>query len=78
MSVHQFPERSVELNGGGDGGSYEQRLRSVEGDVRELSAHMKHVATKAWVLGGVLGGMAVAATIAATIAAAMLRLFGGQ
>lgn len=74
MSVHQFPERSAELNGGGDGGSYDQRLSSLEGDVRELRADMKHVATKAWVLGGVLGGMAVAATIAA----AMLRLFGGQ
>ena len=28
---------------------------------------MQHMATKAWVLGGVVGGMAVAATITLTV-----------
>lgn len=32
----------------------------------EFKAEMKHVATKAWVLGGLAGGMGIAATIAVT------------
>ncbi len=32
----------------------------------EFRTEMKHVATKAWVLGGVTGGMGLAATIAVT------------
>ena len=44
-------------------------------DLRErvsaLEAHMKHMATKAWVLGGVVGGMG----LAATIALATIRVF---
>ncbi len=36
----------------------------------KLEAHMEHMATKSWVLGGVIGGMAVAATVA--LAAARL------
>ncbi|MDE2924841.1 MAG: hypothetical protein OXT71_00360 [Acidobacteriota bacterium] len=31
----------------------------------EFKTEMKHVATKAWVLGGLAGGMGIAATIAA-------------
>ena len=37
----------------------------------EFKTEMKHVATKAWVLGGLAGGMG----IAATIAAAFVKLF---
>ena len=33
----------------------------------EFKTEMKHVATKAWVLGGLAGGMGIAATIAAVI-----------
>ena len=44
-------------------------------DLRErvsaLEAHMKHMATKAWVLGGVVGGMG----LAATMALAFVRIF---
>ena len=32
----------------------------------EFKTEMKHVATKAWVLGGLAGGMGIAATIAVT------------
>ena len=32
-----------------------------------LEGQMGHMATKAWVLGGVLGGMGIAATIAVAI-----------
>ncbi len=44
--------------------SLESRIRAVEGDMRELKTEMKHMATKAWILGGILGGMGVAAGIA--------------
>ena len=51
--------------GPGNGGSnYGERLASIE-------AHMKHMATKAWVLGGVVGGMVAAALITL----AVIRLF---
>lgn len=47
------------------------------GDIRErvakLEAHMEHVATKAWVLGGVLGGMGVAAGVAVGLAQLILK-----
>ena len=35
--------------------------------VAALEAHMEHVATRAWVLGGVVGGMGLATTITLTI-----------
>ena len=60
--------------GGGGNGRYDQiaeRLRLVELDVREIKTDLKHVATRAWVLGGVLG----AAGVGATIAIAVLRFF---
>ncbi len=49
-------------------------LLSEEGDdklgqrVARIEAVIPHLATKAWVLGGVLGGMAVAAGLAMAIA----------
>ena len=49
---------------GGDGGLGER--------VAKIEAHMSHMATRAWVLGGVIGG----AGLAATIAVAILKLFG--
>lgn len=40
-------------------------------DLRErvstLEAHMSHMATKAWVLGGVVGGMVLAVTLTFTL-----------
>ena len=50
--------------GGGGGPTYGERLAALE-------AHMQHVATKAWVLGGVVGGMG----LAAMIALAVMKLF---
>ena len=58
---------------GGDG--IDSRLRAVEGDIREIKTNMNHVATKAWVLGGVLGGMGIAAGIATGIASIIYGMF---
>lgn len=41
----------------------------------KLDTELKHVATKAWVLGCVLVGMGVAATVAASVVFAALRVF---
>lgn len=49
-----------------DIGSY-----SIEERVARLETHMLHMATRAWVLGGVVGGMVAAATL--TIA--IIKLF---
>ena len=57
------PERRGGTGGGNDG-RHGERLASIE-------AHMKHMATKAWVLGGVVGGM-VAAVL---ITLAFIKLF---
>ncbi len=47
----------------------ETRIDGLESGVirleTEFKTEMKHVATKAWVLGGLAGGMGIAATIAA-------------
>ena len=51
-------------DGGGVGSNALQRLAAIE-------AHMTHMATKAWVLGGVVGGMG----LAAAITLAVMRLF---
>jgi len=64
------PPSSSSGNGGGYG-ALDTRLRSVELDVREIKTDMKHVATRAWVLGGVLA----AAGVGAGIALAVLRFF---
>lgn len=57
-----------------DVASLEDRLRAVEIDIREIKTQLKHVATKAWILGGVLGGMGIAAGIALAVA----RLFSSS
>ena len=51
--------------------SFDARLRAVEGDTREIRTQLQHVATRAWVLGGILAGMGVAAGIGVGLA----RLF---
>lgn len=53
---------------------FDVRLRAVEGDTREIKARLQHVATRAWVLGGILAGMGVAAGIGVTLA----RFFPAQ
>ena len=49
----------------------DSRLRSVENAIVRIDTTLKHVATKAWVLGGVVGGM----ILAASLAIAILKLF---
>ena len=77
--VEQEEPPVTEKTGGGNGGGgpREDRLRGVEIQLAEiktkLDTELKHVATKAWVLGGILAGMGVAATIAAAVVVAALR-----
>ena len=62
------PFRSLRPPGnGGDDGGYDNRLRTVELDVREIKTRMENVATQAdvlkvrlWVVGGVIGGIVTA------------------
>ena len=56
-----------------------QGEKTIRERVAWLEGQMHHLATKAWVLGGVLGGMAVAASIATSIAlvVAKMMLAGG-
>lgn len=42
--------------------------------VAALEAHMEHVATKAWVLGGLVGGMVGGMGLAATITLTIIRI----
>ncbi len=56
------PAATTGSNGGN--GTFGERLARLE-------AHMQHVATKAWVLGGVVGGM----VLAASLSIAILKLF---
>lgn len=70
-NVASFKRQQPLAGGNGNGGDVDARLRAVELDVREIKTDMKHVATRAWVMGGVLG----AAGVGATIALLFLRLF---
>ena len=67
--------RKRQTAGGLEGGSSESRLREVERAVErietKLDSELKHLATRAWVLGGVVGGM----VSAALITLATIRLF---
>lgn len=62
--------------GNGNGGRLEAHLQEVEVRLTrietKLDAGLKHVATKAWVLGGLLAGMGVAVVVAFTIAVVVL------
>ena len=75
------PPTTESTSGGNGGGGTEDRLRRVEIQLAEikmkLDTELKHVATKAWVLGGVLAGMGVAATIAAAVVMAAYRIYLG-
>ena len=70
-NVAQFRRQQTVGGGNGNGSDFDARLRAVELDVREIKTDMKHVATRAWVMGGVLG----AAGVGATIALVVLRFF---
>ena len=55
----------------GNGSYVPGRLAGVEARLAALEAHMQHMATKAWVLGGVVGGMG----LAAGVTLAIIKLF---
>ena len=66
VDMANTPEGRPNTNGGsssGGGGS-----RGLPERVAALEAHMSHVATKSWVLGGVVGGMISAAIVALAVA----------
>ena len=49
-------------------------MPEIERRVTVIETELKHLATKAWVLGGVIGGM----ILAASLALAVVRLFPSQ
>lgn len=67
------PDPPIPLNshGGDGGGGIDTRLRAVEVELAAVKTELKHLATRAWVLGGVVGGM-VTATL---ITLAVIKLF---
>ena len=67
-NVHTLPQTNPHGSGGNGGG------QNLHGRVSAIEAHLQHMATKAWVLGGVVGGMVSAALV--TIA--IIRLFAGD
>ena len=69
--VAHIQPRGRPSGGGGGGDSVESRLRAVEQQLARIEAELGHVATKAWVLGGLLGGMGVAAMLTV----ALMKLF---
>lgn len=80
LAASQEEPRGTEKAAGGNGNGtrFEHRLTQLEVRLArieiKLDTELKHIATRAWVLGGVLAGMAVAATIAASVVVAALRL----
>ena len=67
------PDPPIPLNShdGDGGGGIDTRLRAVEVELAAAKTELKHLATRAWVLGGVVGGM-VTATL---ITLAVIKLF---
>lgn len=61
-----------ESSGNSSGGSGSRRDLEIERRLSTIEEALKHVATKAWVLGGVVGGIGLAVVIALTF----IRLFG--
>lgn len=70
-NVSNFPGRQIPNQNGGNGNGIDGRLRSLEDRLARVETDMKHLATRAWVLGGVVGGMGAAAGITLLI----IRLF---
>ncbi|MDD9986530.1 MAG: hypothetical protein OXQ31_09685 [Spirochaetaceae bacterium] len=58
-------------------GQFDARLRDVETKVAKIEEKLNHVATRAWVLGGVLAGMGVAAGVAVGLAQLILKAASG-
>ena len=71
--AREEPFASEKAGGDGGGTELEVRLRRVEIQLAGIDNQLKHVATKAWVLGGVLGGMGIAASVGVAIVMVFLR-----
>ncbi len=76
-NLAQFPQQNLP-RGNGDGGSYDDRLRAVELDIREIKGKLEHVATREWILWRVLvlllSSIGISATLATAITFGLLRL----
>ena len=77
QAVETEPTVAASFRGNG-GNGIEKRLREVERGIDRLETkfdtELKHLATKAWVLGGVIGGMVIAVMVTLTV----LKLFGAS
>ena len=77
QAVPDPPGSESSGRGGNGAGGNDARLRDIEHRLTcietKFDTEVKHLATKAWVLGGVVGGMGLAVALAFTF----LRLFGG-
>ena len=71
--IQPEPEPAVPLSSSGSGGpgGFDGRLSALEVAVGKVETELRHLATRAWVLGGVVGGM-ISAVI---ITLAVIRLF---
>ena len=58
----------------GDLGRRVTKLEELPHRVSKIEAHMEHMATKAWVLGGVVGGMVAAALTTLAVARLVLKI----
>ena len=71
--MSQFPQAEPEpaiplrSHDGGGGDGIDGRLRAVEVQLAQVETELKHLATRAWVLGGVVGGMVTATLITLTV-----------
>ncbi len=66
------PEPAVPLSSSdGGGGGTDARLKEIELRMARVGTELKHLATRAWVLGGVVGWMVTATIITLTV----IRLF---
>ena len=52
---------------GGNGSGTPNRVHAVEIRLTRIETELKHLATRAWVLGGVVGGMVAATAITLTV-----------
>lgn len=70
----QIREQSSSTSGGS--GNMEDRVRAIELDLAAIKNELKHLASKAWILGGILAGMGVAAGVAVALATLIFRIAG--